>query len=179
MHNSQSLTIHDLTEKELLILQQEFDKRKKSEAIAWLLWFFLGLFGAHRFYLGRVGTGLIMAFTLGGCLIWAFIDIFLIPSMLRSYHKKLNDELIQEIVASRRGDQTMFSQSAQQIQLSGVKCLRCGSINAQGTLICNYCGSNIYEGNTRFAAGCVCPHCRNNINYGVNPCPYCRNWLQW
>ncbi len=45
------LTIHDLTEKELLILYREVDDRKKSTAKAWLLWLFL--FGAHRLYLGR------------------------------------------------------------------------------------------------------------------------------
>jgi len=25
----------------------------------------------------------------------------------------------------------------------------------------------------------MCPFCKNNISFGVNPCPYCRNWLQW
>jgi TM2 domain-containing membrane protein YozV len=178
-HNSQSLTIHDLTEKELLILQQEFDKRKKNEVIAWLLWAFLGLFGAHRFYLGRIGTGLIMLFTLGGFVIWAIIDIFLIPGMLRDYHKKLNDEIIQEIVAIRRGGQTMMSQPTRQTTSGGIKCLNCGSTNSQGTLVCTFCGSKIINNHAQQFTSFVCPYCRNNINYGVNPCPFCRNWLQW
>ncbi len=32
---------------------------------AWLLLTFLGLFGAHRFYMGKIGTGLLYLFTLG------------------------------------------------------------------------------------------------------------------
>jgi ribosomal protein L37E len=51
------------------------DKKKISAA---LLCWFLGVFGAHRFYVGKVGTGLIQLFTLGGLGIWAFIDLVMI-----------------------------------------------------------------------------------------------------
>jgi TM2 domain-containing membrane protein YozV len=45
---------------------------------AFLLCFFLGLLGIHRFYVGKVGTGLIQLFTGGGLVIWALIDLIMI-----------------------------------------------------------------------------------------------------
>ena len=43
-----------------------------------LLCFFFGIFGAHRFYVGKRGTGLLQLFTLGGLGIWAMIDFIMI-----------------------------------------------------------------------------------------------------
>jgi TM2 domain-containing membrane protein YozV len=43
-----------------------------------LLCFIFGVFGVHRFYLGRVGTGILMLITLGGLGIWYIIDLILI-----------------------------------------------------------------------------------------------------
>ena len=95
------LSIHDMTERELLILRQEVESRKKSVAATWLLWLFLGVCGAHRFYLGRVGTGIAMLLTLGGLLIWALVDVFLIPGMLRANKRTVEAEILEEIGAMR------------------------------------------------------------------------------
>lgn len=43
-----------------------------------LLCFFLGAFGIHRFYVGKIGTGILMLLTLGGLGIWALIDFIMI-----------------------------------------------------------------------------------------------------
>lgn len=43
-----------------------------------LLCFFLGVFGIHRFYVGKVGTGILQLVTLGGLGIWALIDLIMI-----------------------------------------------------------------------------------------------------
>lgn len=45
---------------------------------AFLLAFFFGVFGAHRFYVGKIGTGLAQLFTFGACGIWTTIDWILI-----------------------------------------------------------------------------------------------------
>ncbi len=43
-----------------------------------LLCFFLGALGLHRFYVGKIGTGILMILTLGGLGIWVIIDFVMI-----------------------------------------------------------------------------------------------------
>jgi TM2 domain-containing membrane protein YozV len=50
----------------------------KSRLVALLLCFFLGALGAHRFYVGKMGTGVLMLLTVGGCGIWLMIDLIMI-----------------------------------------------------------------------------------------------------
>jgi hypothetical protein len=50
----------------------------KSRLIATLLCAFLGTIGVHRFYVGKVGTGIAMIFTMGGFGIWTLIDFIMI-----------------------------------------------------------------------------------------------------
>lgn len=50
----------------------------KSWVAALLLCFFLGGLGVHRFYVGKVGTGIVQLLTLGGFGIWALIDFIII-----------------------------------------------------------------------------------------------------
>ncbi len=54
------------------------EKSPKSFVAAVLLCFFLGTLGIHRFYVGKVGTGILMLITFGGFGIWYIIDFVMI-----------------------------------------------------------------------------------------------------
>lgn len=53
---------------------------EKSRAVALALCVPLGVFGAHRFYVGKIGTGLLQLCTLGGLGLWYLYDLITIAS---------------------------------------------------------------------------------------------------
>lgn len=50
----------------------------KSRLVSALLCFFFGVFGIHRFYVGKIGTGILYLLTLGFGGFGVFIDLILI-----------------------------------------------------------------------------------------------------
>ena len=82
-----------------------YDANKKSVMVAYVLWFFFGWLGAHRFYLRRIASAVVMlvlcivsvpltivaigyvGFAVLG--VWALVDAFLIPGLTRDYNNRL------------------------------------------------------------------------------------------
>ena len=56
----------------------EADISKKSRLAALLLCWFLGVFGIHRFYVGKIGTGILWLVTLGILGIGVIFDLIVI-----------------------------------------------------------------------------------------------------
>jgi TM2 domain-containing membrane protein YozV len=57
----------------------ESNDSPKSRLVALLLCLFLGGLGLHRFYVGKIGTGILIIVTIGGFLgIWPLIDLIMI-----------------------------------------------------------------------------------------------------
>ena len=57
----------------LALLQMHYSTRAKSVATTYLLWFFLGFWGIHRFYLGQAQLGLL---TIGACVVLSILAMF-------------------------------------------------------------------------------------------------------
>lgn len=99
----------DLNRAEIARSQLMYDASRKSVGVAYLLLIFLGGFGAHRFYLGRVGSGVAMLLLnfigwvtllagvglilLGFAWLWMFVDLFLVPGIARQYNMRLANDL--------------------------------------------------------------------------------------
>jgi len=54
------------------------EKSEKSFVSALLLCLLLGVVGVHRFYVGKIGTGILQLLTFGGLGIWSLIDLIMI-----------------------------------------------------------------------------------------------------
>jgi TM2 domain-containing membrane protein YozV len=86
-----------------------FEANKKSMVVAYLLWFFLGGFGGHRFFCGKTGSAVAqLLLMIGGCAlfivgigalmlislyIWVLVDAFLIPGWIRNQNSLLAMQL--------------------------------------------------------------------------------------
>jgi TM2 domain-containing membrane protein YozV len=66
-------------------------KSDKKRLVAFLLCFFLGIFGAHRFYVGKPGTAILQIVTFGGLGIWCLVDVIMI--LTGSFKDKQNLKL--------------------------------------------------------------------------------------
>lgn len=53
-------------------------KSEKDWLTTLLLCIFLGGLGVHRFYAGKIGTGILQLITVGGCGIWTLVDLIMI-----------------------------------------------------------------------------------------------------
>ncbi|MBR2050662.1 MAG: TM2 domain-containing protein [Rikenellaceae bacterium] len=58
----------------------------KSKTTAYILLIFLGALGAHRFYIGKIGSGLLYLFTFGLLGVGILIDLFTLGSKVDMYN---------------------------------------------------------------------------------------------
>ena len=77
-------------------MDRDADRRyvagRKSYNVSWVLLTFLGIFGIHRFYVGKIGTGIAIILTFGGFFgIWPLVDLIMI--LVGSFRDKENRRL--------------------------------------------------------------------------------------
>lgn len=103
-----------------MLIEQRVTNDAKSTGVAYLLWFFLGGFGGHRFYLGRTGTAIAqLIITLIGVVtsvvgvglvflavtgIWVLVDAFLIPGMVSNQKEAVRQKFTQQAMIYGRAE---------------------------------------------------------------------------
>lgn len=68
----------------------------KSKLLAYILWFFLGFLSIHRFYLGKIGSGIIYLLTGQLFGIGWIVDAFLLGGMVNSHNNKTKIEALEK-----------------------------------------------------------------------------------
>lgn len=89
----------DLSSEQLAMVNSEFEKCKKSKGIAYLIWFFLGGLGGHRYYARDFGMAIAMTLTLGGLGIWALIDVFFIGRRIAKKNEAMERDILLKVKA--------------------------------------------------------------------------------
>ena len=90
-----------LSTQQQILVESRLANEGKSMVLAYVFWFFLGFFSAHRFYLKSNAAilQLILNFLVVG-LIWTFIDLFLIPGMVNKAREDARTRIITQVMAT-------------------------------------------------------------------------------
>lgn len=132
--------LRSMSDDQRLAFQTEFQARRKDGTVAILLAVFLGGFGAHHFYLGRVGLGVLYL-----CFCWtlipsivALVECFLLTERVRQY----NDNLAAEIARNMRAGFPGAAPVSSLPRTGTVYCNKCGSAMGTGARFCTICGAD-------------------------------------
>jgi hypothetical protein len=113
----------NLSEHELSTVDSELAKYKKSTGVAYVLWFFLGGLGIHKFYIGKTGMGIFYLLLIGGLIVGGItgiskemepamiiagscglvlgilllVDLFTIPRQIRRAYIQAERQILSEI----------------------------------------------------------------------------------
>lgn len=89
----------DMTDSQRMMFQSETAKVRKNRTTALLLTLFLGGIGAHHYYMGKVGLGILYT-----CFFWtfipgivAFIELFLIMKRVDRYNEEISQEIATKV----------------------------------------------------------------------------------
>ena len=103
--------MRDLNDSERLLFQTEMSNRRKNPTTGVVLALFLGGLGAHRFYLGQTGLGILYV-----VFVWTFIpaiaaliECFLMAGRVRAYNTAVGQEIAIKLKGLRPGAESTTS----------------------------------------------------------------------
>lgn len=159
-----------LSDKELIIFNQEVEANKKSPVVSYLLWWFTGVVGGHRYYFGKTASAITMTLIfflliwfwglgaiITGC--WAMIDVFFINSWLREDKKKIEKEVFDYLKNKRGSDNSLDSP----LIIANVEKMTVGKSddskadNVNNQKYCSKCGEKLVDNAT------FCPYCGQKV----------------
>jgi len=83
-----------LSQQQQIAFREEYERRSKSMTVCYLAWLLLGW---HYAYLRKWGVQVLYWVTAGGFLIWMFIDLFRVPSLVRNYNKDVGVVVMRDL----------------------------------------------------------------------------------
>lgn len=91
-----------MTEQQRLLFMTRYNAEKKDTLAGVLLCFFLGGFGAHRFYMGQIGLGALYLIFFWAVIphLVALVECFLMPGRVRRYNQELAYMLAHQVRAA-------------------------------------------------------------------------------
>jgi TM2 domain-containing membrane protein YozV len=127
----------NLTMEQRMLFQSEMNRVRKDPTVALLLCLLLGGIGAHHFYMGNIGTGVLYLL-----FFWTFIpafialvELFLITRRVRDY----NDQKAAEVYNQIRVLATSFAPISRTLS-APVYCTGCGAKMDPASRCCSGCG---------------------------------------
>lgn len=100
-----------LSPQEQMVLETEVNNSAQQPVIAWILWFFLGDFGAHRFYLHQNNAVTIIGWVtlflvIGGIIlfamfIWWIVDAFSIQKWIKQNRIHIKSMILQNMLRQK------------------------------------------------------------------------------
>ncbi|WP_367294833.1 TM2 domain-containing protein [Levilactobacillus yonginensis] len=116
-----------LTDQELMLVNSDVEKNAKSPVVAYLLWWFTGFMGGHRYYFGKTGSAvamtlifwlLVWVFGLGALIngIWMLVDVFLIHGWIVDDKSDKEKQAINDIFMRKQMRQNRAQEPVQAAQ---------------------------------------------------------------
>jgi len=119
-------------------------KNTKTAYILWCLGFF-GLCGVHRFYAGKIVSGMVWLLTFGFCFIAQIIDLALIPSMISEANREKGYFQPSEVITSSPPapvvNQVINEREIIEKERIKVRCSYCRALVDEGQTNCPNCGA--------------------------------------
>jgi hypothetical protein len=75
---------------------EEYNRKSRQTAIAYVLWFFLGF---HYVYQKKWGIQILFWLTSGGFFVWWLVDAFRVPGMIKNYNKDVAIDTLRNLKA--------------------------------------------------------------------------------